>query len=468
MLHNKKESQNIAYTYIIAIFISIVVIITVNYYTLKSLNGLRAFISGESQFTKGQQEACRYLILYIYSGNADFLIKHKKNLQVPISDSLARVNINKGGNDDVTFRHFVNGNNNPLDIPDIIWVYKTFHKLPTFKKAVLIWEEADYTIMELEKLVMEIKPGIEQGRLKMADKNKLITRVNQYSEKLVDLANNFDGVLSHNIRIVNRITLIATSCIAILTIACIVLFFALQIRQLSELRRQALEQNIHLQQTNSEMNMFTYSVSHDLRSPITSLQGLLHLAENEEDKTMLHTYFQLMHKALERQDFFIRNIIHLTKHKQTELACEAIYLPRFFDEIIADVKHSVNEAVFKIIKDIEPLTLHTDLFRLRIIFHNLISNAIKYRDNDKESLKINISARLQDHNIELIIGDNGIGISESHHANIFNMFYVVNHHEKGTGLGLYLVLESVKKLGGTIALISNPGIGTTFTIYLPV
>src|SRR5690606_7414556 len=109
-----------------------------------------------------------------------------------------------------------------------------------------------------------------------------------------------------------------------------------------------------------------------------------------------------------------------------------------------------------------------DKNRLAVILNNLLANAIKYHDPRKEEQWINVQVRNSNGTIKLRVSDNGIGIDPEHHSKIFDMFYRGTFQSKGSGLGLYIVKETVVKMNGTIGLKSNSGEGSTFSITLPV
>jgi hypothetical protein len=116
----------------------------------------------------------------------------------------------------------------------------------------------------------------------------------------------------------------------------------------------------------------------------------------------------------------------------------------------------------------ESLTVRTDPSRLRVILNNLISNSIKYSDPDKNELIITISASVSEDHFTFSVEDNGLGIAEDQKGKIFNMFYRASENAVGSGLGLYIVKESLERLNGSIRLESKVGRGSIFIVTLPV
>lgn len=102
-----------------------------------------------------------------------------------------------------------------------------------------------------------------------------------------------------------------------------------------------------------------------------------------------------------------------------------------------------------------------------MVVSNLLANALRYHDPEKTDPYVYISIQPSDAGVTISINDNGIGISRDKHEKVFDMFYRASVQSEGTGIGLYIVKETVEKLNGTITLISEPGVGSDFSIYLP-
>jgi hypothetical protein len=110
---------------------------------------------------------------------------------------------------------------------------------------------------------------------------------------------------------------------------------------------------------------------------------------------------------------------------------------------------------------------YSDAFRMRIIFKNLISNAIKYMNLRRPDNFIWFTIATDANALRLKVQDNGIGIDQAYIDRIFSMFFRATERSEGSGLGLYIVKQTVQRLGGTISLQSTLDEGTQFSIYLP-
>ncbi|WP_343531390.1 HAMP domain-containing sensor histidine kinase [Pedobacter sp.] len=462
-----KSTKRIIYNYVICIFISIALIVGLNHYGLKAIDGIRAFTSGESIYMKAQQEASRQLTNYVFTANPEYYANFLTQLQVPINDSLARISLDSNLHHSISKKHLLLGKNIPEDLDNIIWVYRNFKSLSQFKKAISIWKDADQLIISLENQGKAIDKQIKQKTIfNPAEKEQLARGIDKTCKLLTQKGNEFDETLTENSRLVNKAVLTINTLMAFIIFICIVGISVKYIHKISVLQKDTLAQNKALLKTNEEMDLFTHSVSHDLRSPITSLKGIIALAELEEEEKQRNEYFSLMKRILSRQDDFILKIIQFSKNKRTDLHIHEIHLPSFFEHLVQDLEHS-SDIEIDIKLDVENTVICIDAFRLDIICKNLISNAIKYADPKKAAPFIKISAKTQKGLLNLVFEDNGIGIDLEHQQKIFNMFYVTTHQNKGSGIGLYLVKEMINKLGGEIKVSSSNGNGSSFTITIP-
>ncbi|HNP20327.1 MAG TPA: HAMP domain-containing sensor histidine kinase [Fulvivirga sp.] len=111
--------------------------------------------------------------------------------------------------------------------------------------------------------------------------------------------------------------------------------------------------------------------------------------------------------------------------------------------------------------------LYSDSVRIKTILTNVISNALKYSDKTKSNQFINMKVQVTPDECVIKVEDNGIGIRQQYLSNIFDIFYRADENAKGSGLGLYIVKDTVDRLGGQIQVQSEYGKGTTFTITIP-
>ena len=142
--------------------------------------------------------------------------------------------------------------------------------------------------------------------------------------------------------------------------------------------------------------------------------------------------------------------------------------PVKLDDLIEDIEASIEKRIVgsgtKIKKDLGDTEIYFSKKNLRSIIYNLITNAIKFRNPDSDS-EISISAVSENGYSVLTVKDNGIGIPRSEFEKIFSMYGRLNSDIEGQGIGLYLIRKIVNSAGGKIGVESEPGKGTTFTVY---
>lgn len=227
------------------------------------------------------------------------------------------------------------------------------------------------------------------------------------------------------------------------------------------------EQNKLLEERSNELNLFLYSVSHDLKGPLKTIEGLCNIGEH--DATTNHNeIFDLIKRKLKNLESNISDLNVVTKLKNEALPKVQIN----FDSIRSEM-----EDRFQFYEGYDSIQINysnnlvrpywADLFSIKCIYQNIFENALKYRDVNKKTI-ISISIAEEANNVKIQIADNGVGISETIMPKIFDMFYRGNEKSKDdTGLGLFIVSIAVERLNGTIAVDSTEHVGSTFTIVLP-
>jgi signal transduction histidine kinase len=231
-------------------------------------------------------------------------------------------------------------------------------------------------------------------------------------------------------------------------------------------------QNQELIKINKELDKFVYSASHDLRAPLKSVLGLVMLAQYDvkiNKYESLGDYFNMMEESIYKLDNTIKDIINYSRNNRTEVSSEKVILKHIINESIDNFRYLEDSAsIEKSITVHETKPLFSDSTRLKILFNNIISNAIKYRKTGaREQSYIAITAEVLDEKAIIHIEDNGIGINEKVIQKIFDMFYRGTEMSQGSGLGLYIVKETLEKLKGTIEVSSELNKKTIFKIEIP-
>jgi signal transduction histidine kinase len=241
----------------------------------------------------------------------------------------------------------------------------------------------------------------------------------------------------------------------------------IMIRNLARSRNKIIEQNNSLQTINAGLDKFVYNVTHDLRSPVASLSGLIGLIDDETDLAQIRLYTSMMKESLHRQDKFIAEMLAFIKSKHTGVAKQECSLETIVDNVIALNSYKRDGKEVKIYKEISLTNIESDALKIQVILNNLVSNSVKYSDFKKPEQWVKVRTYKSNARAVIEVQDNGIGIRQKDQERIFDKFYLSGDNTRSTGIGLYLVKDAVTQLDGEIEVKSEPGVSSTFLVSLP-
>ena len=229
--------------------------------------------------------------------------------------------------------------------------------------------------------------------------------------------------------------------------------------------KRMLEQNSELIKINKELDQFVYSISHDLRAPLLSIQGLLGLFEVQDMGVNNKEYLGLIGESTKRLDQTILEILNYSRNARLDVHFEPFNLRSTISNILSDLG-SMRSSLITSVEWSGAEEVVQDEIRVGVLLKNILANAIKYGKRDGEA-RVQVQTVTTPESIQVIIADNGEGIDAAHLEQVFDMFYRATTSSPGTGLGLYISKEITDKIGGTISIESTLGIGTEVTIILP-
>ncbi len=253
-----------------------------------------------------------------------------------------------------------------------------------------------------------------------------------------------------------------------------------QREELEAARDQLAEMNTHLEElvknrtkklekTINELDRFVYSASHDLSAPLKSVLGLLNIAKIDKDESRVKEYLQYIEDSILKLEEVIRSLIAYSRNTRLDVQIQKFNLYNLVDEVIAELAFLPDTKKIKFLKQIEKdCIILSDRQRLKIVLHNLINNSIKYADHEKPESYVKVACHHNDKKHVIRVEDNGIGIDEELQPKIFTMFFRATEKSDGSGLGLFIVKETLAALKGKIKVFSVPGEETTFQISLPL
>ncbi|MFN3840822.1 MAG: sensor histidine kinase [Cyclobacteriaceae bacterium] len=222
-----------------------------------------------------------------------------------------------------------------------------------------------------------------------------------------------------------------------------------------------------LKTRNTELDNFVYKVSHDLRAPLSSVLGLVNLAKLPGNTDDLLGYIEVIGKKIQDLDHFINDVLSHSKNLKMEMTVSKVDFEGIISKTFSDLNYLPGASEVEVTTQVSGSEFYSDPWRLSEIFRNLISNAIKYRQQKAVKPMVNIFIEITPEKAHIRFADNGIGIDPANLDKIFDMFFRAAEQSDGSGIGLYIVKNAIDKLGGQISVQSNVGFGTTFEIKLP-
>jgi signal transduction histidine kinase len=244
-------------------------------------------------------------------------------------------------------------------------------------------------------------------------------------------------------------------------------------QQARALAEELAESNQQLVRTNVDLDNFIYTASHDLKAPISNIEGLLYLLQEELPPAVAQqeNVGPTLTRMLDSVERFKRTIDHLTEvsklQKEHTPATSSVNLAAIIEDVRQDLMPLLQAVGAKLVVEVPALpAIQFSEKNLRSIVYNLLSNAAKYHSPDRTP-HIDVRAHIRAGYTVLEVHDNGLGLAPVHLPRLFTMFQRFHDHVEGTGIGLYMVKRMVENAGGRIEVHSQHGAGTTFFVFLP-
>jgi len=236
-------------------------------------------------------------------------------------------------------------------------------------------------------------------------------------------------------------------------------------------RKQAEEERerliAELGAKNTELERFTYTVSHDLKSPLITIKGFLGMLEQDAlsgDTEQMKSDIGYIADAADKMQHLLEDLLELSRIGRMLNPSEEIPLNRLISEAIKSVSGRIAQRNVRIEVAPDLPSVYGDPIRIREVFENLIDNAVKYMDKQSDP-SIEIGQRNAGNESIFYVRDNGIGIDARHHETVFDLFRQLNPNKEGTGIGLATVKRIVELHGGRIWVESEGGgKGSTFCL----
>jgi len=223
-----------------------------------------------------------------------------------------------------------------------------------------------------------------------------------------------------------------------------------------------------LSRTKGIIDQFINSCSHNLKGPLTSIEGLVMIAEYCTNPGEVNQCLGLIQQCTLNMLEMIQKLEEYTINLQRELNHDEIEADQLVERVLAEYASGIEKAQIAIsIKVTQSCKWIADKEVNYLILKNLVSNAIHFSNRETKAKKIQVKVGVQPDRVNVEVIDNGIGISEVEQKLIFEPFHRGSTQSKGNGLGLFLVKGLIEKLKASISVCSNEVRGTLFSVSMP-
>lgn len=238
----------------------------------------------------------------------------------------------------------------------------------------------------------------------------------------------------------------------------------------SQLFNDLNTKNKELQQTNTELDNFVYSASHDLKAPVLNIEGLVYalqsaLKGNKPERIPL--MLEMMETSVLKFKDTIQALTDVARtNKNLDEEAEVIDMQEVLKDVCLGIQDLIQDSGARIVSDISCPHIRFPKANMSSVLQNLLVNAIHYRSPGRQPV-ISFSCRHENGHFFILVKDNGMGIPANQLSKIFVLFKRYHTHIEGSGVGLYLVKRIIENFGGSISVESEIGQGTNFLISLP-
>jgi two-component system, sensor histidine kinase and response regulator len=238
----------------------------------------------------------------------------------------------------------------------------------------------------------------------------------------------------------------------------------------SELEQKVRDRTRKLEEINNALETFCYSVAHDLRAPLRGIQGYVAMLKDEYASSLddvARNYAERACLAAGRMDKMILDLLAYGRVSHADAPMEKVDLRAHIESALSEFSADIQAKGAEVSVRMEDMQITTSRILLAQILSNLIGNALKFVQPGKKP-RVEIEATRSGDHVAICVRDQGIGIDPAYVEKIFNVFEKL-HTEPfpGTGIGLAIVRKAVERLGGKIAVESQPGQGARFIVELP-
>lgn len=252
--------------------------------------------------------------------------------------------------------------------------------------------------------------------------------------------------------------------------------------EMAATNEELTEANEQLMRSNDSLQQFSYVASHDLQEPLRKIQAFGDLLETRYGANLGEggSYLKRMQASARRMTFLIEDLLSFSRVSYKEITKQPVSLNKVIELVLTDLELAIRDANATVTTESLPM-IEGDQSQLVQLFTNLVSNAIKFRRPDVSPVvtiscevgQLDAGTRGRSNPLEIVrisVSDNGIGFDPTYIDRIFQVFQRLHGRSEfpGTGIGLAICEKVVTNHGGSITATSTPGVGSTFSVSLPL
>jgi signal transduction histidine kinase len=213
---------------------------------------------------------------------------------------------------------------------------------------------------------------------------------------------------------------------------------------------------------------FIYSCSHDLRAPISTIQGLVRIADYYPNHEETHKCMEMIEACTQKMDKMIRSLEEYMVNAQRQIQREEIDGNELIEQVVDEYEEQLTEKGITVLRELHmSAPWVTDRHSAYQIVKHLFANAVIFSDGEKKEKKIMVRIQATRYNSSIEVVDNGLGIADGDQEKIFDVFFRGSSQSQGMGMGLFLVNHLTQKIKAKLTFNSIPKMGSCFRVNIP-
>lgn len=469
----KSKNKNTFSLYVI-LFFSCTSLIVINYVTIRVLSASRAYVNAESNYSKGQNKAARYLITYLYFENEVYWNSFEEELKIPLGDQKARLALIQNPDEYLAKEGFREGKNKEQDLDDMIWAFINFKSVSFLKEAIDKWEIGDGLINQLRDKGFEIRKKIKSHELDEQSKREIISEIGILCDELSIVEDEFSDILGDGTRDIKDKLILINIFFILTIITSVIVYYSIVLKKVIASEKDIKTKKEELQDTieileNTKTQLSTEivqhkkligSISHDIKSPIKYLAMTSKYIYEEskffENKKLRKNTKSVYSSALELYNFIDSLLTYSKIFVEGKVLGDAVCN---LNELVQEKFNLFNEiadASNTILKNqIEPSVISkTNKDVISVVLHNLIDNSIKNTENGV----IKVYTYIKNKKLYLVVEDTGKGFKEAdliYYNELSNEQSAEKFILRNRGMGLPMIIELIHLINGNLKFYNN-------------